>query len=208
MILINLLPHREEKRKRRETAFKVGLGMSLVGGLVIAGLIYLLLQQLTAAQASRNQFLQTEITKLDEQIKDIATLRAEIDALRARQRAVEDLQSDRNTPVHLLNELARLTPDGIYLQAIRQTEKSVVINGVAASNERVSELLRNLGTGEWLTNPELVEIKVAQSNSRDADARRLFDFSMRVAIKSATPDPAAEGASAAGRAPGTSAPKP
>lgn len=196
MILINLLPHREEKRKRRETAFKAGLGMSLVAGLVVAGAIYLLLQQMTAAQAERNQFLKTEITKLDEQIKDIASLRAEIDALRARQRAVEDLQSDRNTPVHLLNELAKLTPDGIYLQGIRQTDKSVVVNGVAASNERVSEMLRNLGTAEWLTNPDLVEIKVAQANARDRDARRLFDFTLRVSIKSAVPDPSADGAPA------------
>lgn len=194
MILINLLPHREEKRKRRETAFYVGIGMSFVGGLLVVGAIYLLLEQMTASQRQRNDFLKTEITKLDEQIKDIATLRDEIEALRARQRAVEDLQSDRNTPVHLLNELARFTPEGIYLQGIRQTQKSVVVNGIAASNERVSELLRNLGRAEWLENPDLVEIKVAQPNPRDP--RRLFDFSMKVTIKTPPVDPASGAASA------------
>jgi len=198
VILINLLPHREEKRKRRETAFYVGLGMSLVAGALVAGVIYLLLEQMTAAQVERNDFLKSEISKLDEQIKDIATLRAEIDALRARQRAVEDLQSDRNTPVHLLNELAKFTPEGIYLQGIRQSGKSVIVNGQAATNERVSEMLRNLGHADWLENPELVEIKLATANSRDP--RRLFDFSMKVAIKSTTPEAAAAAASAPGGA--------
>ncbi|WP_067065561.1 PilN domain-containing protein [Roseateles chitosanitabidus] len=194
MILINLLPHREEKRKRRKAAYFVGLGMSFVVGLLISGVIYLLLQQMTAAQVERNDFLKAEIGKLDAQIKDIATLRSEIDALRARQRAVEDLQSDRNTPVHLLNELARFTPEGVYLQAVRQTAKAVVINGIAASNERVSEMLRNLSHAEWVENPELVEIKVAPVNAKDP--RRLFDFAIKVAIKSATPDAAAGAASA------------
>ncbi len=198
MILINLLPHREEKRKRRETAFYVGLGMSLVAGALIAGVIYLLLEQMTSAQIERNNFLKSEITKLDEQIKDIATLRAEIDALRARQRAVEDLQSDRNTPVHLLNDLAKLTPEGIYLQGIRQTGKAVILNGQAATNERVSEMLRNLGHAEWLENPDLVEIKLATPNPRDP--RRLFDFSMRVTIKNTVPDAAAGAASTPGGA--------
>ncbi|OWQ83554.1 fimbrial assembly protein [Roseateles aquatilis] len=192
MILINLLPHREEKRKRRKAAFFVGLGMSFVVGVLIAAVIYLLLQQLTAAQVGRNDFLKGEITKLDTQIKDIATLRAEIDALRARQRAVEDLQSDRNTPVHLLNELASHTPEGVFLQSLRQVNKTVVIAGIAASNERVSEMLRNLSRAEWVENPDLVEIKAAPVNPKDP--RRLFDFSIKVGIKSATPpDGAASG---------------
>jgi len=194
VILINLLPHREEKRKRRKAAFFVGLGMSFVVGLLIAAFIYLLLQQLTAAQAERNDYLKAEITKLDAQIKDIATLRAEIEALRARQRAVENLQSDRNTPVHLLNELTQFTPEGVFLQSVRQTGKVVVIVGVAASNERVSEMLRNLSRAEWIETPELVEIKVAQANARDP--RRLFDFSIKVGIKSVTPEPAPGAASA------------
>jgi type IV pilus assembly protein PilN len=204
VILINLLPHREEKRKRRKAAFFVGLGMSFAVGALIAAFIYLLLQQLTAAQASRNDYLKSEITKLEIQIKDIATLRAEIDALRARQRAVENLQSDRNTPVHLLNELAKFTPEGVFLQSVRQVNKVVVIAGVAASNERVSEMLRNLSRAEWVENPDLVEIKAAPVNPRDP--RRLFDFSIKVGIKSATPESAAGAASGPGAKPATNAP--
>lgn len=202
MILINLLPHREEKRKRRKAAFFVGLGMSFVAGLLIVGVIYLLLQHMTASQVERNDFLKAENDRLDAQIKDIATLRAEIDALRARQRAVEDLQSDRNTPVHVLNELARFTPEGIYMQGVKQTGKAILVSGIAASNERVSELLRNLSTAEWVENPELVEIKAAPVNK--ADPRRLFDFSLRVAIKSVNVEGPAGAASGAARTPNKS----
>jgi len=104
VILINLLPHREEKRQRRKTAFFAGLGLAAVAGLLVAGLWYLVLQQLTATQQERNTFLGAEIAKLEVQIKDIANLKGEIEALKARQRAVEDLQIDRNVPVHVLNE--------------------------------------------------------------------------------------------------------
>jgi len=184
VILINLLPYREEKRKRRKTAFFAGLGVSAVLGAVVVGAGMLLLQQMTAAQASRNQYLTTEIDKLDSQIKDIANLKAEIESLKSRQRAVEDLQADRNTPVHLLNELARHTPEGVYLTAIRQADKVVTINGIAQTNERVSELLRNTArNSEWLEKPELVEIKIANLSANSRDQKRLYEFSMKVSIK-------------------------
>jgi len=184
VILINLLPHREEKRKRRKSAFFAGLGLSaLVGvGLLMAG--YALYQHLSAEQRSRNQYLGDQIAKLDEQIKDIANLKSELESLKSRQRAVEDLQSDRNTPVQLLNELARHTPEGVYLTAIRQADKVVTISGVAQTNERVSEFIRNTSrSSEWLERPDLVEIKVANLSTNSRDQKRLFDFSMRVSIK-------------------------
>ena len=113
MILINLLPHREERRQRRKVAFFLGLGAAAAAGLVVVGVWFTVLEQLKAAQQARNQYLTNEIAKLDAQIKDIATLRAEIDSLKARQKAVEDLQTDRNIPVYLLNELAKQTPEGV-----------------------------------------------------------------------------------------------
>jgi type IV pilus assembly protein PilN len=186
VILINLLPHREEKRKQRKRAFFVSLGLFAVGGLVIVGVWYSVLEQMTSAQDSRNTFLKAEIARLDTQIKDIATLRAEIDALKARKKAVEDLQIDRNTPVHLLNELVRQTPEGVYLTAIKQAGDVVSINGVAQTNERVSEFLRNaLYNSPWLDKPELVEIKATAVPTAPGsrDQRRLFDFSMRVTLK-------------------------
>jgi type IV pilus assembly protein PilN len=194
VILINLLPHRAEKRRRRKIAFFVGIGASAVGGLLAVGVWYLVLQQMISGQQERNQFLQTEIARLEAQIKDIANIKAQIEALKARQKAVEDLQTNRNVPVHLLNELARQTPEGVYLTAIRQSEKVVSVNGVAQTNERVSELLRNTAYhSEWLERPELIEIKAAAAGPA-REPRRLFDFSMRLYIKQPKADAKDSGA--------------
>src|SRR5674476_370526 len=159
VILINLLPHREAARKRRRDVFNASLGVSaLVGGL-LAGIIFLWYQAQISGQQGKNQLLQTEIKRFDDQIKDIAGLEAEIAALRARQQAVEDLQADRNLPVHLLTELVKQLPDGVYIVSMRQENQTVTLQGVAQSNERVSELLRNLGNNTpWFSKPELIEI--------------------------------------------------
>ena len=188
MILINLLPHREEKRRQRKRAFFATLGACAVLGLAIAGAWYLVLLQLTSAQQARNDFLKGEIGRLELQIKDIATLRAEIEALKARQKAVEGLQTDRNMPVYLLDELVKQTPEGVYLTSIKQNGLVVLVSGMAQTNERVSEFLRNtLYNSPWLERPELVEIKTAVAPSGTAaagrDQRRLNEFSMRLTLK-------------------------
>ena len=195
MILINLLPHREAKRQRRKQAYFAGLAVAGIAGAAIVGAAYLVLEQMKSAQMERNAFIGAEIKKLEAQIKDIANLRAEIDALKARQKAVEDLQTNRNIPVHLLNELVKQTPEGVYLTTIRQTGNVVAISGVAQSNERVSEFLRNtLYSSPWLQKPELVEIT---AGAGQAGRGRLFNFSMRVTIKRPEAAPAAAvGASA------------
>lgn len=206
MILINLLPHREEKRRLRKQAFFVGLGLSAVAGAVLVALWYVVLHQMTASQMERNDFLRGAITKLDEEIKDVSSLKGEIEALKARQRAVEDLQTDRNMPVYLLNELVRQTPEGVYLTAIRQDGQSVLVNGQAQTNERVAEFLRNTNANsQWLERADLQEIKAVASNARDN--KRLFDFSMRVSLK--RPQDVSAAAAAAASAPAApSAPAP
>jgi type IV pilus assembly protein PilN len=187
VILINLLPHRALKRAQRKRAFFVGLGGSFVGGLLLAAIWHTTLLQLTAAQNARNELLKAEIGQLDAQIKDIATLRQEIEALKARQRAVEDLQTDRNVPVHLLNELTRQTPEGVVLTALHQQGQTVAIRGYAQTNERVSELLRNtFYHSPWLEKPELVEIKAATPGT-GREPRRLFEFQLRLTLKRAQP---------------------
>jgi type IV pilus assembly protein PilN len=197
MILINLLPHREEKRRLRKQAFFIGMGISAVAGLVLVAGWYAVHQQMIASQQARNDFLKTEITKLDDQIKDVATLKSEIEALKARQKAVEDLQTDRNMPVHLLNELVKQTPEGIYLKSIKQDGQSVMVSGIAQTNERVSEFLRNTAyNSPWLERPELQEIKAASVTLADAkDPKRLFEFSVKVGLK--RPQDAASAASGA-----------
>ncbi|HMO48281.1 MAG TPA: PilN domain-containing protein [Rubrivivax sp.] len=202
MILINLLPHREEKRRQRKRAFFATLAASALLGLLIAGIWYAVLQQMTSAQQARNDFLKTEIARLEAQIKDIATLRAEIEALKARQKAVEDLQTDRNVPVYLLDELVKQTPEGIYLTSVKQTGQVVQVTGLAQTNERVSEFLRNtLYNSPWLEKPELVEIKTsapaAGAAAANRDQRRLNEFSMRLSLKRPQ-SPAAASAPAGG----------
>jgi type IV pilus assembly protein PilN len=203
VILINLLPHREEKRAARKRAFFVALGVAAVVGAVAVGIWYSLLEQLTSAQQARNTFLRGEIAKLESQIKDIANLRNEIEALKARQRAVEDLQTNRNIPVYLLDELVKQTPEGIYLSSIKQNGGVVTVAGVAQTNERVSEFLRNAQyNSKWLERPELVEIKAVNMTTANKEQRRLYEFSMRVTMKRpSAPAPAgsAPGAVVAGK---------
>lgn len=184
MILINLLPHREEKRKRKKIAFFAGLGLAAVAGLAMVGGWYVVVDQLKTAQKSRNQFLQTEIKKLEKEISDIASLKADIASLTARQKAVEDLQIDRNLPVHLLNELVKQTPEGIYLTTLKQDGQVLSINGIAQTQERVSEFLRNTAYNSvWLASPELVETRATTITGANREQKRVFDFSMRVTVK-------------------------
>jgi type IV pilus assembly protein PilN len=202
MILINLLPHREEKRKRRKQVFFIGLGVAAVIGALVAAAWMMVLTELTSQQRSRNDFLSAEIKRLEDQIHDIASLKAEIESLKARQKVVIDFQIDRNMPVHLLNELAVQTPEGVYLNSLRQDGQKVVVTGVAQTNERVSELLRNIANNSvWLERPELGETKASLVVTSTREQKRLYDFSMKFDLKrplekskSAVPSAPASGA--------------
>lgn len=203
MILINLLPHREAARKRRREAFYISLGLAaLLGGLVAVG-IYGWFQAQITNQEAKNNYLQGEIKRLDAQIKDIARLQDEIASLKARQQAVEDLQADRNLPVHLLTEVARQLPTGVYINSLRQDNQTIVLQGVAQSNERVAELLRNLSGGTpWLTRPELIEIVAGSVTLSPRDQRRVANFTVRAQLQraSAVAKAAASAASASASA--------
>ncbi len=184
MILINLLPHREERRKQRKQAFYAALGGAAFAGLLLGGLWYFAVAEMQSIQESRNQYLRAEIERLEVQIKDIASLKNEIESLKSRQKVVEDFQIDRNMPVHLLNELVRQTPEGVYFTALRQDGQAINLSGVAQSNERVSEFLRNVANGsQWLDQAQLVEIKAASVSTTGKDAKRLYDFSVRLSLK-------------------------
>lgn len=185
MILINLLPHREAARKRRKDVFYVTLGIAAVLGLVISGLIYGWYQAQIAAQQGKNTFLQAEVQKLETQIKDIAALQAEIVALKARQQAVEDLQSNRNLPVHIFTELIKQLPDGVFLTSMKQDGvSSIALAGRAQSNERVAEFLRSLANDSvWFTKPELIQITAGTENLSVKDQRRVYDFQLKTQLR-------------------------
>ena len=180
MILINLLPHRELARKKRKESFQVSMVAAALVGVAICGAIYLLYQYRLDQQEQRNTLLSTEIKVLDGKIAEVAKIDAEIEALKARQKAVEDLQSDRNLPVHLLNELVLQLPDGVYIEKLKQTDQSVQIQGIAQSNERVSELLNSLATKTpWLSKPELVEVKGTTTQVNAKEKKRVSGFDLR-----------------------------
>lgn len=201
MILINLLPHREAAHKRRKEAFQATMLMSLLAGVALSVLIYAWFQYQIEQQQGRNAFLKSEIAVLDTQIKEIAGLEGEITALRARQKAVEDLQADRNLPVHLLTELVQQIPEGVYVSQLRQVDQSIEMKGVAQSNERVSEMLRNLSDNTpWFAKPDLQEIVASTVTLTPRDQRKVVNFNLRFrlvktseAVKPAVADGAAKG---------------
>lgn len=185
MIRINLLPHREAKRKQKQTAF---IALLALGGVVGAAIV-LLVGAYNASQVSvqnqRNEVLKKASAELDKKIGEITNLKEEIAALQARQQAVEDLQGDRNQPVHLLDELVRQTPDGVSLKSVKQSGQRVVLSGHAQSQERVAELLRNLsGQSAWLEKPDLTEVRAATLAQGKA-ARQVVEFTLGVSIKRA-----------------------
>lgn len=202
MILINLLPHREAARKRRRETFQITMFASFLLGLLIAGAIYWWFQMLITEQQAKNDFLQTEINILGVQIKEIATIEEEIASLRARQKAVEDLQSDRNLPVHLLTELVNQLPDGVFVTSLKQEDQTVTMQGMAQSNERVSEMLRNLSSNTpWLSKPELVEIIASNLALSARDQRRVATFNLRFQlVRSSDAEKAKQPAAAASTA--------
>ena len=183
MIKINLLPHREARRKLKKTAFIALLGLSAVVGIVIVMAVGGYNASRISIQNQRNDLLKTANADLDKKIAEIATLKQEIEALKARQQAVEDLQGDRNQPVYLLEELVRQTPQGVYLKSFKQEGQRVSMAGYAQSQERVAELLRNLAGGSpWLEHPDLVEVR-SETLQGSKNGKKVNAFTLAVGIK-------------------------
>jgi type IV pilus assembly protein PilN len=183
MIRINLLPHREEKRKRRQQQFIGIFVFSLLLGLVAAGAVWFFLDQQVQQQQANVAYMKGEIAKLDKQIEEIRKIREETASLLAKKQVVEGLQSNRSEPVQLLDQLLRQLPEGIYLKAIKQAGVKVNVIGYAQSNARVSTLMRNLGASPYLENPELVEIKAVLLDNNPN--KRVNEFSMNISVKRA-----------------------
>ena len=190
MIRINLLPWREARRKAHNLQFYILMGM--VAGLAasIVLLVHGVYATRISTQTERNRFLKEENTKLDKEIEEIKKLKEEIQALLSRKQVIETLQADRAQTVYVLEQLVRQTPDGVYLKSIKQTGAKINLTGYAQSNARVSTLMRNLEASPYLANPDLVEIKAANVNTK-----RLSEFTMNVSIRRLQPESdAAKGA--------------
>ena len=189
---INLLPHREERRKRARTHFAVMGGMTAVLGATIVAAGWFIYQQAISAQEDRNKFMLSEIAKLDKEIDEIKDVKDKIAALLARKQVIETLQTDRVQTVYLLDELVRQMPEGVFLKSISQKGMRVQLLGYAQSNARVSTLMRNIEASRWLGDPELIEVKAAA-----LDKRRVAEFTLFVSLKRAPAEtPPAPGAAA------------
>lgn len=182
MIRINLLPHRAEKRKQRRERFYLLCVTMLVLGAGVGFAVHNVFESYISRQDARNAFLKSEIAKLDQEIAEIRRLQEQIDDLLRRKQVIEDLQGVRASSVHLLNELARQMPDGVYLKSVTQNGMRINLNGLAQSNARVSHLMRNIENSTALERPTLVEVKAAT-----VDGRRLSEFSLGVALIRSTP---------------------
>jgi len=205
MIRINLLPHREQKRQARQRQFvSLSIGLTVLG-LALVALGWVILGAQIEIQESRNSLLKAEITKLDDQIKEIDKLREQTQALLARKQVVETLQANRTEAVHVLDQMVRQLPDGIYLRSLKQNGAKITLTGYAQSSARVSTLMRNIDSSPWLQSPELVEIKSVPSPV--SKELRVNEFTLNVQIKQAAPleepkaAPAAKPAPAAPAAP-------
>jgi type IV pilus assembly protein PilN len=185
---INLLPHREQKRLARQRQFVTLIVSLAVLGAAVVALVHGILAARIDNQLSRNALLKTEIAKLDEQIKEIDKLRDQITQVLARKAVVESLQANRNEAVHLLDQLVRQLPEGIYLRSVRQVDKKVTIVGLAQSNARVSTLMRNIEGSPWIEKPELVEIKLVSLPAvAKAEPQRMNEFTLNFEIRRTPP---------------------
>jgi type IV pilus assembly protein PilN len=184
MVRINLLPHREAKRKQKQAAFIAMLALAGIVGVAVVLAVGAYNASRISIQNERNLVLKTANADLDKKIGAIATLKQEIEALQARQQAVEDLQGDRNQPVYLLDELVKQTPQGVYLKGFKQDGQRVTMTGYAQSQERVSELLRNLSSGPWLERPDLTEVR-ASTLTQSKVGKKVVEFTLSVNIKRA-----------------------
>jgi type IV pilus assembly protein PilN len=182
MIKINLLPHREEKRKELKNKFYTLMAFAALIAAVILILGGLYFSAQVSAQNERNAFITKANLELDDKIKEVATLKQEIDALKARQEAVEDLQSDRNQPVFMMNELVKLSPEGLYLTLIKQDGQRISIKGYAQSHAVVGIFMNELNASQWMSKPEIIQNK-ATVLGKDRDAKRAIEFDMNVGIR-------------------------
>jgi type IV pilus assembly protein PilN len=196
MIRINLLPHREEKRRLRQKQFSAFAGIAVILGLLAAFLVWFVLNQQVEMQQTNVAFMKNEISKLDKQIEEIRKIREETASLLAKKQVVENLQSNRSEPVQLLDQLLRQLPEGVYLKAVKQTGTKVGVTGYAQSNARVSTLMRNLGASPYLENPELIEIKAVPAPANPS--QRVNEFLMNISIKRAKAEDTGSAKKAAG----------
>lgn len=181
MIRINLLPHRAEKRRARQIQFAALGIISVVSGVLLVGFVHVAIGTQISYQERRNEYLKQETAILDKQIAEIKKLREQTQSLLARKNVVESLQGTRSDVVHLLDQMLRILPDGVYLKTLKQTGEKINLVGYAQSNARISTLMRAIEDSPWLESPSLVEI-----HATSAKGTRLSEFTLTFQLTRST----------------------
>ncbi len=194
MIRINLLPHREAKRKARQQLLVILVGLTATLALAIGSLLWVVFNTQVENQKGRNQYLNGEIAKLDKQIEEIKKIREETASLLAKKQVVEGLQINRSEPVHLLDQMLRQLPEGLYLKSIRQTDNKINVTGYTQSQARVSAFMRNIEASPYLENPNLIEIRAVTIANQRANEFNLDFFIKREKAEEKTNRKAGPGA--------------
>ena len=194
MIRINLLPHRAAKRKARQIQLIAFSVISLVAGAMVVGFVHTYISTQISYQERRNQYLKQETEILDKQIAEIKKLREQTESLLARKTVVEELQTTRSDVVHLMDQMLRILPDGVYLKSLKQTGKRIDLAGYAQSNARISTLMRAIENSPWLESPSLVEIRASTANGV-----RMSEFTLILSLKKQAPTPPTAAAKAVGK---------
>ncbi|MGA9666680.1 MAG: PilN domain-containing protein [Gallionella sp.] len=199
MIRINLLPHRAERRKARQIQFIALSVISLLCGAMVVGIVSAAIDTQISYQERRNAYLKQETAILDKQIDEIKKLREQTQSLLARKNVVETLQSTRSDVVHLLDQMLRILPDGVYLNSLKQTGNRINLVGYAQSNARVSTLMRAIEDSPWLDSPSLVEIHATGTGAARVSQFTLnFNLTKPQAAATASAPPAKPQGKAAG----------
>jgi type IV pilus assembly protein PilN len=192
MIRINLLPHRAEKRHARKVQFIALSAISLIAGVLLIGFVHVAISAKISYQERRNAYLKQEISILDKQIEEIKKLREQTQSLLVRKSVVERLQSTRSDVVHLLDQMLRILPDGVYIKNLKQNGNKITVTGNAQSNARVSTLMRAIEDSPWLDTPALIEIHAVNivGGARVSEYTLTFNISKEQAVENKTAKPA------------------
>jgi len=186
MTRINLLPWREALRKERKRQFASTAVGAIILMLVIIFYAHIHVNGLIEHQNLRNKFLQDAIVEVDASIKEIRELESAKTALLTRMNVIQDLQSRRPMVVHMVDELVKAVPDGLYLTNMKQSGNVVTLSGIAQSNARVSAFMRNLDKSNWFDNPELDVIQIE-------DAKGVRSSKFTLTVRQANPDARTDG---------------
>ncbi|BCG62460.1 MAG: type IV pilus assembly protein PilN [Methyloprofundus sp.] len=178
MTRINLLPWRDELRKKKQEEFIVGMvGMAVLAISIMLG-IQMYLDSLIAEQQGKKSIVDAKIAELNLITARIRDIQDQNSILQSKRTAIQELQKSRPEIVHFFDEIAKAVPDGVFLNKLKQDSQRIELNGKTQSNARVSEFMRNVEASKWLVDPELNIIQGSVKGKSKGKSKKLSDFTL------------------------------